>query len=315
MTTTRTGRGSFAAMYEVSRQVSVETTRQVRLDQLEPNPFQPRSQFHKETLDELATSIKTYGLLQPIMARPHPDGALNRFQIIAGERRFQASKLAGLETVSIVIKALDDRAAREVALIENLQRENITPMEEAQALKLILDETGLSHRELGERIGKTKAYVEQRVRLLRYPVEVQAALVSGDEAAFTPGHAKAVVQLENDAQRRGLIDLVETHGLSVREAERRVHQLRRVAEHVESPAKAQKLTADILRPQGLSEASLDAVFTPAPRAAKVAKSAASVDLRKLSLHALFTAAQSAGDWHVDAETLERALKADLATLK
>jgi ParB family chromosome partitioning protein len=315
MTTTRTGRGSFAAMYEVSRQVSVEATRQVRLDQLEPNPFQPRSQFHKETLDELATSIKTYGLLQPIMARPHPDGTLNRFQIIAGERRFQASKLAGLETVSIVIKALDDRAAREVALIENLQRENITPLEEAQALKHILDETGLSHRELGERIGKTKAYVEQRVRLLRYPVEVQAALAAGDDAAFTPGHAKAVVQLEDDAQRRGLIDLVETHGLSVREAERRVHQLRRVAEHIEAPAKAQKLTQDILRPQGLSDASLDAVFVPAVKTARVAKAGGTVDMRTLSLHALFTAAQAAGDWSVDGEALKKALKADLAALK
>lgn len=314
MTTTPTRRGSFAAMYEVSRQVSVEATRQVRLDQLEPNPFQPRSQFHKETLDELATSIKTYGLLQPIMVRPHPDGTPNRFQIIAGERRFQASKLAALETVSVVIKSLDDRAAREVALIENLQRENITPLEEAQALKHILEETGLSHRELGERIGKTKAYVEQRVRLLRYPVEVQAALAAGEDAAFTPGHAKAVVQLEDDSQRRSLIDLVETHGLSVREAERRVHQLRRVAEHVESPAKAQKLAADILRPQGLAEAALDVAIVPSARPAKAAKKATTVDLRQLSLHALMEAAQASGEWVVDAEAVKKALRADLASL-
>jgi ParB family chromosome partitioning protein len=319
MTTTRTGRGSFAAMYEVSRQVSVEASRQIRVDQLEPNPFQPRGTFHKETLEELATSIKTYGLLQPIMARPHPDGTPNRFQIIAGERRFQASKLAGLEMVAVVIKSLDDRAAREVALIENLQRENITPLEEAQALKHILDETGLSHRELGDRIGKTKAYVEQRVRLLRYPVEVQAALAAGPEegASFTPGHAKAVVQLEDDVQRRGLIDLIETHGLSVRESERRVHQLRRVAEHVEAPAKAQKLAQDILKPMGLPDASLDAAIVPsaAPaRTAKGGKAKGQVDLRTLSVHALFAAAQAGGEWAIDRETLKKALKADLAAL-
>jgi ParB family transcriptional regulator, chromosome partitioning protein len=316
MTTTRTGRGSFAAMYEVSRQVSVEATRQVRVDQLEPNPFQPRSQFHKETLEELATSIRTYGLLQPIMVRPHPDGTPNRFQIVAGERRFQASKLAGLEMVTVVIKALDDRAAREVALIENLQRENISPLEEANALKQILDETGLTHRELGERIGKTKAYVEQRVRLLRYPVEVQAALAAApdDAAAFTPGHAKAVVQLEDDGLRRGLIDLIETNGLSVREAERRVHQLRRVADNVPAPTRAQKLTQDILRPQGLSDAGLDAAIAPTEKVAKVAKAKGSVDLRSLQVHALIEAARATGAWDVDAAALKSALKADLAAL-
>lgn len=317
MTTTRS-RGSFAAMYEVSRQVSVEAARQVRLDQLEPNPFQPRTTFHKETLEELATSIKTYGLLQPIMVRPQPDGTPNRFQIIAGERRYQASKLAGLESVPVVVKSLDDRAAREVALIENLQRENITPLEEAQALKHILDETALSHRELGERIGKTKAYVEQRVRLLRYPVEVQAALAAAPEegAAFTPGHAKAVVQLENDHQRRGMIDLIETHGLSVREAERRVHQLRRVADVVGEGVKAEKLAADILRPQGLADGALDAAVTAPAKDVKPAKKAAGkVDVRELGVYRLIEAAQASGKWNVSAEELRKALKDDLALVK
>lgn len=316
--TTTGSRGSFAAMYEVSRQVSVEAARQVRLDQLEPNPYQPRTTFHKETLEELATSIKTYGLLQPIMVRPQPDGTPNRFQIIAGERRFQASKLAGLESVPVVVKSLDDRAAREVALIENLQRENITPLEEAQALKHILDETGLSHRELGERIGKTKAYVEQRVRLLRYPVEVQAALAAAPEegAAFTPGHAKAVVQLENDHQRRGMIDLIETHGLSVREAERRVHQLRRVAEGLGEGAKAEKLASDILRPQGLADAALDAAVTAPAKDVKPAKKAAGkVDVRELGIYRLIEAAQASGKWNVSAEELRKALKDDLALVK
>ena len=315
MTTTRTGRGSFAAMYEVSRQASVEASRQVRLEQLEPNPSQPRSQFYKETLEELATSIKTYGLLQPIMVRPHPDGTPNRFQIIAGERRYQASKLAGLDTVPVVIKALDDRTAREVALIENVQRENISPLEEAHALKTILDETAMTHRELGDRIGKTKAYVEQRVRLLRYPIEVQAALAASPEdgASFSPAHAKAVVQLEDDGLRRDMIALIETHGLSVREAERRVHQLRRVA-GVESAAKAQKLTQDVLRPQGLADAAFEQALSPVAKPAR-AKAAGAVDLRTLGLYQLLQAAQASGQWEVSVEELRKHLKADLALLK
>ncbi|HEY9722651.1 MAG TPA: ParB/RepB/Spo0J family partition protein [Oscillatoriaceae cyanobacterium] len=313
MTSGTKTRGSFAAMYEASRQISHDASpRQVRLEQLEPNPEQPRTQFHRETLEELAASIKAYGVLQPLLVRPHPAGTANKYQIIAGERRFQACRIAGVEAVPVVIKQMEDAMVREVALIENLQRENISPLEEAQVLKQILDETGLSHRELGDRIGKTKAYIEQRVRLLRYPTDIKAALATGpiDEARFSPGHAKAAVQLEDVGQRRALITLVETHGLSVREAERRVHQLLKVAE---APERAEKLAAAILKPQGLSDTALDQAI--APKAGRVAEEGpATVDLRRLAVHSLLKAAAESGNWEISSAELRKHLKADLALI-
>jgi ParB family chromosome partitioning protein len=319
-TTMNKGRGSFAAMYEASRQMSHDAApRQLRLDQMEPNPGQPRTQFHAETLEELSVSIKTYGLLQPIVVRPHPDGTPGRYQIVAGERRYRACKLAALESVPVVIKGLDDQAAREIALIENLQRENISPLEEAAVLKQILDETNLSHRELGERIGKTKAYVEQRVRLLRYPIEVQAALAASpaDGATFSPGHAKAVVQLEETAERQALIDLIEAHGFSVREAEKRVHQVRRLKEFLGEAEQGRKLVAAVLQPAGLSDAAYEAALTVPAKPAAPSRPAktARVDLRQLGLFQLIEQAQATGEWTLEAEALRKQLQRDLASLK
>ena len=317
-TTTRSNRGSFAAMYEASRQMSMDASpRSLKLEQLVPNPDQPRSQFHQETLEELAGSIKTYGLLQPLVVRQHPDGDRAKYQIIAGERRYHACKLAGLEAVPVVIKSMDDAEVRQVALIENLQRENITPMEEALVLKQILEETGLSHRDLGERIGKTKAYVEQRVRLLRYPEEVQSALsqAPAQEAVFTPGHAKAVVQVEDEGTRRSLIRLIEAGSMSVREAERRVHQLKRVQADVAQPERREKLVADILRPDGLSDAAIESATAAPGRRAVPKGEVTEVDLATLSVVQLLLEVQAKGNWMVDADTLRKALKADLAKVK
>lgn len=286
MTTTSPSRGSFAAMYEASRGLSHDMApRQLRLAQMEPNPGQPRQAIDPATIEELAASIRVHGLLQPIMVRPHPSGVPNRFQIVAGERRWHACQAAGLEAVPVVIRALDDAAARQVALIENLQREDITPLEEAVVLKQILDETGLSHREVGERIGKTKAYVEQRVRLLRYPEEVRLALgrKGGEEgAAFTPGHAKAVVQVNDAATRAALIAEIETKGLTVRDAEKRVHQ---------ALAKAEKVV---------------------PQAAPAG--ADPVAIADLAVARLLEAAAAAGETTLDREALRRALRADLSLL-
>jgi ParB family chromosome partitioning protein len=285
-TTTPPARGSFAALYEASRSLSHDVApRQLRLSQLEPNPSQPRTQFQEGSIEELAASIRVHGLLQPILVRPHPHLGAGRYEIIAGERRFHACRLAGLEAVPVVIRQLDDATARQAALIENLQRENITPLEEAAVLKQILEETGLSHREVGERIGKSKAYVEQRVRLLRYPEEVRSALArrpAGDGAAFGPGHAKAVVQLPDPEARQALIAEVERRGLTVREVERRV----------------QRLLQGPVRP----------VATPA------AATSEAVDLASLTVSRLLADAAAAGATKVDRATLRRALQADLARL-
>jgi ParB family chromosome partitioning protein len=288
MTTTSTPtRGSFAAMYEASRSLSHDSApRQLRLALMEPNPEQPRQTVHAETVEELAASIRAHGLLQPIMVRPHPSGQPNRWQIVAGERRWRACQLAGLDAVPVVIRTLDDATARQIALIENLQREDITALEEAHVLKQILDETGLSHREIGERIGKTKAYVEQRVRLLRYPDEVRQALgrrPAADGGAFTPGHAKAVVQLSEPAARAALIAEIESKGLTVRDAEKRVHA---------AMAKAQK---------------------PAPVDLEPGDDLP-VELASLEIVRLVKAAQAKGTTTVDRAALRKALRADLARL-
>ncbi|MDB5096970.1 MAG: chromosome partitioning protein ParB [Cyanobacteria bacterium RYN_339] len=307
MTAPTTTRGSFAAMYEASRTASLDSApRQVALDQLEPNPGQPRTQFHEATLAELAASIKTHGILQPLLVRPHPSGAPNRFQIVAGERRWQACKRAGVGTVPVVIKSLDDARCREVALIENVQREDISPLEEAHALEQILRESAMSHRELGDRIGKTKAYVEQRVRMLRYPAEVQQALASA--GPFSPGHAKAVVQVE--ARRQELIEAIEAQNLSVREAERRAHQLRDLEQAALATDRAAKLADQILRPQGLTEEAYRTALHPAPRAKKAPPG--QVDLRELAVYAAIERARTSGSWSLDAAELRSLLKQDLA---
>jgi ParB family chromosome partitioning protein len=279
-------RGSFAAMYEASRSLSHDVApRQLRLNQLEANPDQPRRTFHQETVEELAASIRTHGLLQPIMVRPAPSGTPNRWQIVAGERRWRACQLAGLDAVPVVIRTLDDQAARQIALIENLQREDITPIEEAAVLKQILDETGLSHRELGDRIGKTKAYVEQRVRLLRYPEEVRGALGRATEA-FTPGHAKAVVQLPDAASRAALIAVIEHEGLTVRDVEKRVHAALERAERLAAPAAAAEPAEDL----------------------------GPVDLDLLEVVRLVRAADKAGKTTLDREKLRKALRGDLSRI-
>ncbi|MEB3330580.1 MAG: ParB/RepB/Spo0J family partition protein [Candidatus Sericytochromatia bacterium] len=278
-------RGSFAALYEASRSLSHDVApRQLRLSQLEPNPQQPRTQFPTGSIEELAASIRVHGLLQPILVRPHPHLGNGRYEIVAGERRFHACRLAGLEAVPVVIRQLDDATARQAALIENLQRENITPLEEAVVLKQILDETGLSHREVGERIGKSKAYVEQRVRLLRYPEEVRTALTRRPDpegATFGPGHARAVVQLQDAAARQALIAEIERKGLTVREAERRVQRA------LQAPA----------RPG------------PAPDTP-----AATVEVAELEVARLLAAAAATGATTVDRLALRRALQGDLARL-
>jgi ParB family chromosome partitioning protein len=316
MTAPTTSRGSFAAMYEASRAASHDVApRQLRLDQLEPNPDQPRTTFHSETLDELATSIKVHGVLQPLLVRPHPSGAPNRFQIVAGERRFQACKRAGVEAVPVIIKSLDDAKCREVALIENVQREDIQPLEEAQALEQILRETGLSHRELGERLGKTKAYIEQRVRLLRYPSEVQAALQVGQDghAPLSPGHAKAVVQVEDDGLRLALIDAISNHHLSVREAERRAHQLRDLA-GVELPLDHfRKISRDVLRPQGLADEAYQTALVPNAKAERH-QAVGKADLRELSIFEAIESSHASGRWSLDRASLIKLLRQDLATL-
>ena len=149
----------------------------IPLDRIEPNPQQPRLAFNEESLQELSASVKEHGILQPILVRPLDGG---RYQLIAGERRWRASKLAGLDTIPALIEDIDDDTALEIAIIENLQREDISPLDEAALYDRMVHEHGYSIRKLADKLGKDKGYLENRLRLADAPPEIREGIRSGD---------------------------------------------------------------------------------------------------------------------------------------
>jgi ParB family chromosome partitioning protein len=191
----------------------------VRLSEIEPNLSQPRKEFDEEALNELADSISAHGVLQPLLVRPLKNGM---YQIVAGERRGRASKMAGLSEVPVIIMQLDDRKTAELALIENLQREDLNAVEEAEGYRALIDEYGLTQEELSRRIGKSRSAVTNSLRLLDLPESVLKMLI---EKTISAGHARALLGL---AKREDMITLAEQivkKGLSVRAVESTVKLL------------------------------------------------------------------------------------------
>ncbi len=186
----------------------------VKLIDIEPNREQPRKQFDDEALSELADSIAKHGIIQPLLVRPMPDGG---YQLVAGERRWRASRMAGLSEVPVVIRNLTDSQVAELALVENLQRENLNPIEEANGYKELGDKYGYTQEEIAEIVGKSRSAVANSLRLLALPKELSALVVSG---VLSTGHAKAILSLEDSGSRKELAKLVADKGLSVRETER-----------------------------------------------------------------------------------------------
>nr|BAL53176.1 chromosome partitioning protein Spo0J [uncultured Gammaproteobacteria bacterium]BAL54460.1 chromosome partitioning protein Spo0J [uncultured Gammaproteobacteria bacterium] len=164
------------------------------LDRIEPSRFQPRKTIDLERLQELAESIKTHGLVQPIVVRPN---ANDRYELIAGERRWRAARLAGLSEVPVVVRKLDDRAALALALIENIQREDLNPVEQAEAMQRLAEEFAMTHQQLAEAIGKSRATVTNLLRLLELHPEVKKLLAEG---RIEMGHARALLGLARDQQ-------------------------------------------------------------------------------------------------------------------
>lgn len=186
----------------------------VGVDKLKPSAFQPRNYFDKAALDELAASIKTSGILQPIVVRKSkPEGS---FEIVAGERRWRASQIAGLHEVPVIIKNFDDKQTLELALIENLQREDLNPIEEAEAYQRLAQEFNLTQQQVAERVGKERATVANSMRLLSLPNEIQDKV---KEKKISVGHAKLLMGVTDPKQARSLALQVENLGLSVRALE------------------------------------------------------------------------------------------------
>lgn len=200
----------------------------LRLSDIEPNPSQPRREFDKEALSQLAESIAAHGLIQPIVVRSAENGY---YQIIAGERRWRASKMAGLTEVPVLIMELDDKKAAQVAIIENVQREDLNPIEEAAAYRSLIKDYGMTQEELSQKIGKSRSAVANSMRLLDLPEKVVALVKSGSLSA---GHARALLSLKNPIRIEGAAETVIKKNLSVRETEALVKKLNKLEKQIEA---------------------------------------------------------------------------------
>ncbi len=208
------GRG-LAAILSSPERGGEPAMRHVAVELIVPNPRQPRRDFDEETLTELAESLRARGVIQPVIVRPVPGGT---YELIAGERRWRAAQLAGLETIPAIVRPHDDAESLELALIENMARENLNPVEEARACAALVDELGLTQDEVGKRVGRSRVAIANLLRLLALP---DAALELISSGALSAGHGRALLMARDHEARRHLAAQAVTEGWSVRELERR----------------------------------------------------------------------------------------------
>ena len=217
-----TGRG-LDALIDTSTNVQTEGSSnlsEIDIAQIEPNPNQPRREFDPEALQELANSIRELGIIQPITLRKVND---HKFQIIAGERRWRASQLAGLQKIPAYIVTVEDQGVMEMALVENIQREDLNAIEIALAYQHLADVTGMTQAKISERVGKSRAAVTNYLRLLKLPAQVQMALKNHE---IEMGHARALLSVDSPSQQIKLFREVQQQGLSVRKVEELVQALK-----------------------------------------------------------------------------------------
>lgn len=207
------GRGLGALIDDFSASESTQTITSLPLQKVEPNPNQPRHRFDEEELQALADSISEHGILQPLAVRKMEGGF---YQIIAGERRWRAARLAGLQEVPVVVVEADDKTVMELALIENLQRQDLNPMEEAEGYRVLTEEYGLTQEEAAARVGKSRPAVANALRLLALPDEVRELVEKGELSA---GHARAILSLPTKAKQKTAAQRILALRLSVRQAE------------------------------------------------------------------------------------------------
>lgn len=205
----------------------------IEISKIETNPFQPRTQFDEDALNELAGSIKEHGIIQPITVRKL---GYDKFQLISGERRFRASQIAGLTAVPAYIRIANDQAMLEMALVENIQRENLDAIEVAISYKRLIDECSLTQEQLSQKVSKQRSTITNYLRLLKLPVEIQLAIRNGD---ITMGHARALINIDNEDKQLDIYHQVVTNELSVRDTE---DLARGIKKEIQSPAKKEGLT-------------------------------------------------------------------------
>ena len=197
----------------------------VDLDKLKAREDQPRKNFDDDSLEELANSIKADGVIQPIVVRKVGD----KYEIIAGERRFRASKLAGLEKVPIVVKNVSDRKARELALVENIQREDLNPIEEAISLKTLMEEYKLTQQELSDIVGKSRSYIANNLRLLNLSDYIKDYLIRGE---LSPNQGRTLLSLETEEERKKYLDKLLVKEVNIRDVEKKAKQIKNKTEDI-----------------------------------------------------------------------------------
>ncbi|WP_263770863.1 ParB/RepB/Spo0J family partition protein [Propionivibrio soli] len=233
------GRGLDALLAGNETQIR-EQQRALPVGSLQPGKYQPRTRMDSASLEELAASIRAQGLMQPILVRPLGNGE-ERYEIVAGERRWRAAQIAGLSEVATLIREIPDESALAMALIENIQRENLNPLEEAQGLQRLIDEFSMTHQQAADAVGRSRPAASNLLRLLQLAAPVQELLMSG---AIDMGHARALLPLSGALQVQ-LAQRVVQKGLSVRETERLAQNALKPAKEVE----ARKPDRDVLRLQ------------------------------------------------------------------
>jgi ParB family chromosome partitioning protein len=229
------GRG-LDALLAKDEEPSGEALKTLRIDELQPGRYQPRTRMDQASLEELAQSLKTQGVMQPILARPLAKGS---YEIIAGERRWRAAKLAGLREVPVVVREVPDSAALAMALIENIQREDLNPLEEATGIHRLIDEFKMTHQQAADAVGRSRAATTNLLRLLNLPQSAQALLYEGK---IDMGHARALLAL-NGRRQDELAKRIVQRGLSVRETEKAVQN---ILNPRQKPASRLKTSRDIL---------------------------------------------------------------------
>lgn len=213
----------------------------IPVNMIEPNPFQPRMSFDQDSLQELATSIRTFGLIQPITVRKK---SADRYQIISGERRFKACQIAGMDMVPAYIRDANDQGMLEMAIVENIQRENLDPIEVAMSYQRLIDECSLTQEQMADRVGKKRASVTNYLRLLKLPAKVQHDLKVG---LLSVGHAKVLLGLDDVVLQEKLCDFVIKNSLSVRQLEDKIKELQAQQQNEVKPKKEVNLPDEYYR--------------------------------------------------------------------
>lgn len=212
-----------------------ETVQEVNIKELRPNPYQPRKIFSDEAIEELKQSILEHGILQPLIVRKSIKG----YEIVVGERRYRAAKMAGLDIVPVVVRDLNDQQMMELAVLENLQREDLTPIEEGAAYQMLMDQLHFTQEQLAKRLGKSRPHIANHVRLLSLPKEIQQLIIDGK---LSMGHGRALLGLKKKDKIKPVVDKVIKEQLNVRQLEQLVNNLNK---NVPRETKNQKEKKDI----------------------------------------------------------------------